>query len=75
MCLDAQGGIKAERQPFVVGVVVKSCGLERGLRDVCSLNDWKRFSKALSRHHSYLPRFEVQVPLRATVFSIHSDVS
>ena len=27
MCLDAQGGIKAKRQPFVVGVVVKSCGL------------------------------------------------
>ena len=24
MCLDAQGGIKAKRQPFVVGVVLKS---------------------------------------------------
>ena len=36
MCLDAQGGIKAKRQPFVVGVVVKSCGLGRGRRDVLS---------------------------------------
>ena len=36
MCLDAQGGIKAERQPFVVGVVVKSCSLGRGRREVCS---------------------------------------
>ena len=36
MCLDAQGGIKAKRQPFVVGVVVKSCGLGRGRRDVFS---------------------------------------
>ena len=30
MCFDAQGGIKAKRQPFVVGVVVKSCGLGCG---------------------------------------------
>ena len=36
MCLDAQGGTKAERQPFVVGVVLKSCGHERGRRDVLS---------------------------------------
>ena len=36
MCLDAKGGIKAKRQPFVVGVVVKSCGLGRGRRDVFS---------------------------------------
>ena len=36
MCLDAQGGIKAKRQPFVVGVVLKSCGLGRGRRDVLS---------------------------------------
>ena len=36
MCLDAHGGIKAKRQPFVVGVVVKSCGLGRGRRDVFS---------------------------------------
>ena len=34
MCLDAQGGIKAKRQPFVVGVVLKSRG--RGRRDVLS---------------------------------------
>ena len=26
MCLDAEGGIKAKRQPFVFGVVLKSCG-------------------------------------------------
>ena len=36
MCLDAQGGIKAKRKPFVVGAVVKSCGLGRGRRDVLS---------------------------------------
>ena len=36
MRLDAQGGIKAKRQPFVVGVVVTSCGLGRGRRDVLS---------------------------------------
>ena len=36
MCLDAQGGIKAKRQPFVAGVVLKSCGHERGRRDVLS---------------------------------------
>ena len=36
MCLDAQGGIKAKRQPFVVGVVLKSCGPGRGWRDVLS---------------------------------------
>ena len=30
-CLDAQGGIKAERQPFVAGVGLKSCGLGRGV--------------------------------------------
>ena len=28
--------IKAKRQPFVVGVVVKTCGLGRGRRDVLS---------------------------------------
>ena len=36
MCLDAQGGIKTKRQPFVVGAVVKSCCLVRGRRDVLS---------------------------------------
>ena len=36
MCLDAQGGIKAKRQPFVVGVVLKSYGHGRGRRDVLS---------------------------------------
>ena len=36
MCLDAQGGIKAKRQPFVVCVVLKSCGHGRGRRDVLS---------------------------------------
>ena len=36
MCLDAQGGIKAKRQPFVAGLVVKSRGLGRGRRDVLS---------------------------------------
>ena len=35
-CLDAQGGIKAKRQPFVVGVVLESCGHGRGRRDVLS---------------------------------------
>ena len=40
-----------------------------------TLFDWKRFSEALSRHHSYLPGFEVQVSLRATVFSVDPDVS
>ena len=30
MSLDAQGGIKTKHQPFVVGVVLKSCGLGRG---------------------------------------------
>ena len=28
MCLDAQGGIKAKRQPFVAGVILKSCVLD-----------------------------------------------
>ena len=28
MCLDAQGGIKAKRQPFVAGVVLSSCVLD-----------------------------------------------
>ena len=36
MCLDAQGGINGKRQPFVVGVVLKSCGHGRGRRDVLS---------------------------------------
>ena len=36
MCIDAQDGIKAKRQPFMVGVVVKSRGLGRGRRDVLS---------------------------------------
>ena len=36
MCLDAQGGINAKRQPFVVGVVVKSCVLGRGRKGVLS---------------------------------------
>ena len=36
MCLDAQGGIKAKRQPFVIGVVLKCCGLGGGRRDVLS---------------------------------------
>ena len=36
MCFDAQGGIKAKSQPFVVGAVVKSCGLGRGRREVFS---------------------------------------
>ena len=34
MCLDAQGGIKAKRQPHVVGAIVKSCGVGRDRRDV-----------------------------------------
>ena len=37
MCLDAQDGIKAKRQPLVVPVVVvKSNGRGRGRRDVLS---------------------------------------
>ena len=36
MSLDAQGGINAKRQPFVVGGIVKSCGLGRGRRVVLS---------------------------------------
>ena len=36
-CLDAQGGIKAKRQPFVVGVVLKSCCLGRGRRVVVNI--------------------------------------
>ena len=28
MCLDAQGGIKAKRQPIVAGVLLKSCVLD-----------------------------------------------
>ena len=35
-CLDAQDGTKAERQPLVVGAVLKSCGHGRGRRDVLS---------------------------------------
>ena len=31
-----QDDVTAERQPFVVGVVLKSCGLRRGRRDVLS---------------------------------------
>ena len=29
-CSHIQGDVTAERQPFVVGVVLKSCGLGRG---------------------------------------------
>ena len=36
MCLDHQGDIKATRQPFVVGVALKSRGHGRGRRDVLS---------------------------------------
>ena len=36
MFLDAEGGIKAKRQTFVVGVVAKSCSLGRGRREVLS---------------------------------------
>ena len=83
MCLDAQGGIKAKRQPLCgwCGLVVMCLGRDR--RDVLSrtfcqmlelriltpLLDWKHCSQALSRHHSYHPGFEVHV-LRATAFSI-----
>ena len=55
MCLDAQGGIKAKRQPFVVGAVLKPRGHGRGRRGVFvnilsdvgtentyTLLDWKR---------------------------------
>ena len=37
VCLDAQGGIKAKRQPFGVGVVLKPCCLGNGRKDVLSL--------------------------------------
>ena len=40
------------------------------LRILTPLLDWKRCSQAFSRHHSYHPRFEVQISLRATVFSM-----
>ena len=33
------------------------------LRILTTLIDWKRCSQALSRHHSYHPRFEVQISL------------
>ena len=35
-CSHIQGDVTAERQPFVVGVVLKSCGLGRGRRNVFS---------------------------------------
>ena len=64
MCLDAQGGIKAKRQPFGGWYCPKVMCLGRGRRDVLSctfcqmlelriltlLLDWKRYSQALSRH-------------------------
>ena len=34
-CSHIQGDVTAERQPFVVGVVLKSCGLGRG-RQACA---------------------------------------
>ena len=37
MCLDAQGGIKAKRQPFVAGVILKSCVLDVVGEDVVDI--------------------------------------
>ena len=80
MCLDAQSGIKAKRQPFrgwcCLEVIcrrdVLSCTFCQllELRIPTPLLDWKRCSQALSRHHSYHPRFEIQISLRATAFSM-----
>ena len=43
------------------------------LRILTPLLDWKRWSEALSRHQSYDPRFEVQMSLRATAFSMSGE--
>ena len=44
MCFDAQGGIKAKRQNFVVGVVLKSCVVLDVVGEMCcherSVNCW-----------------------------------
>ena len=85
MCLDVQGGMKAKRQPFVIGVVLKSCGLGRrdvfvnvlsdiGTENTHTLLDWSRCSEALSRDNSYHPGFEVHVSLRATAISIPPNI-
>ena len=84
MCLDAQGGIRAKRQPCCGWCCLEVMCLGRGRRDVASctfcqmlelriltlLLDWKRCPQALSRHPSYHPGFEVHDSLRATAFSI-----
>ena len=68
-CSHIQGDVTAERQPFVVGAVLKSCGLGRGHhgeRDVYILSTvetentytparWLALERACHRLHS--PRF------------------
>ena len=78
MCLDAQGGIMAKRQPFSGWCCLEVMCLGRGRRDVLSctfcqmelrilthLLDWKSCSQALSRHPLYHPGFEVHVRQRS----------
>ena len=67
MCLDAQGGIQAKRQPFVAGVVLYSCVLNvigqmcsctfcqmLDLRILTHLLDWKRCSQS-SQSSPFVP--------------------
>ena len=88
MRLDAQGGIKAKRQPYCGWCCLEAMCLVRGRRDVLSctfcqllelrifapLLDWSSCSQAISRHHSYHPGFEVHVSLRATAFSTSPNI-
>ena len=84
-CLDAQGGIQAKRQPFVAGVVLKSCGLGRGvvvhiMSDVGTVNTCTParlealFTSSSVVIHSYHPGFEVYLPLRMTALPIHPNI-
>ena len=83
MCLDALGGIKAKRQPFCGWCCLEvmwswtwseRCVVVNILSDVGTENTYTPARlEALSRHHSYHPRFEVRISLRATAFSMFRE--